>query len=148
MSYPANPINVYTCQQCNGQIVTIDRHEGVTPSMLRCRASKGCNGTMLSAFYSVPQDLKPDYEWRKPTKGEYYRLDIETRRDHVDRGGLLLYPLDLSTEERRPARSVDMHKLKIEARYRKLLRKVRIRTLKAMTGRRLTAQEMARMASI
>ena len=31
--------NIYTCPKCGGQTVTIDVDEGVTPFMLRCRAT-------------------------------------------------------------------------------------------------------------
>ncbi len=84
--------NVYICPSCAGQIVTIDREEGVTPFMLKCRAEDGChNGMMQSCFYIVPDDCpEPQWEWYKPDKAEYDELDEYTRRDHVDRGGLLL----------------------------------------------------------
>jgi len=43
--------NMYTCDECKGTIVTIDREQGVTPFALACRATEGCRGTMTSAFY-------------------------------------------------------------------------------------------------
>jgi hypothetical protein len=93
--------NVYTCDSCKQWIVTVDREEGVTPMMLRCRATKDCNGTMFSAFYQVPAELQgaqPTYEWRKPETGEYLRSDPATR-EHVDRGGLLIYPINRLTPQ-------------------------------------------------
>lgn len=93
MSYPTNPINVYQCEKCGGETVTIDREEGVTPFMIRCRANTECGGMMNSTFYMASQDLTPKFEWRKPTPVEYEKLDKATRKDHVDRGGLLLYPI-------------------------------------------------------
>jgi hypothetical protein len=96
MSYPNQPINVYTCTKCTGHIVTIDRETGVTPVMVRCRATEGCGAMMHSAFYSVKAGLTPAWEWRKPTPEEYKKLDYATRIDHVDRGGLLLYSIGKS----------------------------------------------------
>lgn len=89
------PINVYVCQKCRQGVVTIDRDEGATPFLIRCVSSKGCDGMAQSELYSVPQDLVPTYEWRKPTSTEYKKLDKVTRKDHVDRGGLLLYRIAL-----------------------------------------------------
>lgn len=141
MSYPQNPINVYICEVCAGHTVTIDREPGVTPFMLRCRATKDCGGSAFSQFYSVPQDLTPSYEWRKPTKTEYFQQDKETR-EHVDKGGLLVYPLDLSKEDR-PAKRVVATPLKQQRLARKLNRQQLIRAAKALAGRRLTPDELA-----
>lgn len=94
MSYPQKPINVYQCEKCGGETVTVDREEGVTPFMIRCRADAKRGGMMSSTFYMAPQDLAPTYEWRKPTPAEYKKLDKATRKDHVDRGGLLLYRIE------------------------------------------------------
>lgn len=139
-----NPLNCYTCTTCGGQIVTVDRDEGVTPFMVRCRVRKGCSGTMHSSFYTnVPASLQPEYEWRKPTKTEYLRLDKATRVDHVDRGGLLLYPLDCSKEERPALRIPSMRSIKTARETRKRERKEMIRTAKVMLGGRLNAEEMA-----
>lgn len=87
-----NPINRYDCPKCGGFIVTIDRNAGATPAFLRCRASKDCHGDMVSSWYRVPQNLVPAYEWRRPTKGEYLRMH-PAMREHVDRGGLEIYPI-------------------------------------------------------
>lgn len=85
-------VNVYICESCAGSTVTIDRENGVTPFLIDCQI-KGCNGVARSSFYAVPQELIPQYEWRKPTKTEYYQLPVSTRREHVDRGGLMMYPI-------------------------------------------------------
>lgn len=77
-------INQYTCQECGGVITTIDRAVGVTPFMLLCRATSGCQGSMHSSMYRVDQDLVPDYEWYKPKK---LPRDPEMR-DYIKRGGL------------------------------------------------------------
>lgn len=79
--------NVYTCRVCTGEIVTIDREDGVTPFALACRATDSCRGMMTSAFYKCNQSLVPAFEWYKPSsmKG----LD-DGAREHVQKGGLLL----------------------------------------------------------
>lgn len=59
---------------------------------------------MQSAFYQVDQSLAPEWEWRFPTKTEYYQLPIAVREDHVDRGGLRLYPLRPPAEREKPKR--------------------------------------------
>lgn len=84
---PAEPgrINQYTCQTCGGEIVTIDRHEGVTPAMLACRATPGCEGSMWSHRYQVDKTLTPGWEWYMPEK-----LPKGVMREHVQMGGLLL----------------------------------------------------------
>src|SRR5215475_4733819 len=97
------PINCYICQKCGGSIVTIDREGGVTPSILSCLASKGCDGIMQSSFYMADQNLTPDYEWRRPTKGEYLRMRAPVR-EYIERGGLDLYPVRPAPERERPKR--------------------------------------------
>jgi hypothetical protein len=86
--------NVYTCQKCGGFTVTVDVDEGVTPFMLRCRASGregDCDGTAYSAMYPEgprPKHIPPPaWEWFKPTGSEYRKLSA-AMKEHVDRGGL------------------------------------------------------------
>ncbi len=87
---PINGINQYTCDECRGTIVTVDRDEGVTPFMLGCRAKPGCTGLMRSSFYSLPTIPRPSWEWYKPQfEEELKKLDHQTR-EHVKLGGLLL----------------------------------------------------------
>lgn len=85
--------NLYRCERCNGTIVTIDRDDGTTPMMLRCRARIDCDGMMQSSWYQGMADLVPSFEWRKPTKNEYRKMSA-AMRDHVDMGGLDLYPIE------------------------------------------------------
>lgn len=126
-----NPINRYECPQCGGFIVTIDRDEGVTPFMLRCRASKDCNGMMQSCFYQADQSIVPSWEWRKPTKTEYFQLDLATRRDHVDRGGLLLYPIRPPAEGEHPKSEAVPKKRGRSAKRRRMRDRANTRELMA-----------------
>lgn len=82
-------INTYTCERCSGHIVTSNPRGLVTPAFLRCRATPGCNGTMHSRWYRVPQDLVAGWEWyQPPLKG----LSREMQ-DHVKNGGGVLRPV-------------------------------------------------------
>lgn len=88
--------NVYTCSKCGGYTVTVDLDEGVTPFMLRCRASGkegDCDGMAQSAMYpngprpaSIPP---PAWEWYSPDIKELARSS-PAMRDHAQRGGLFL----------------------------------------------------------
>lgn len=89
------PLNRYTCRKCGGKIVTQDVDEGVTPFMLRCRATKGCIGSMESSCYrGVGADEVPDFIWRKPTPEEYRRATVDMK-DHFDQGGLDIFPSEI-----------------------------------------------------
>ena len=77
-------INQYRCELCGGVITTIDRHEGVTPMMLACRATEGCPGTSWSRGYTVDQTLTPDYEWYRPAK----LPKNHEARQYIEMGGL------------------------------------------------------------
>jgi hypothetical protein len=77
-------INIYTCNKCFGQIITIDSACGVTPFMLACRATKDCDGDMMSAGYMVDQNLKPTYEWYKQNS----IMATRATREHIRKGGL------------------------------------------------------------
>lgn len=86
--------NVYTCKKCGGYTVTVDVNEGVTPFILRCRASGkegDCDGDAYSAMYpDGPRPARippPAWEWFKPTGSEYNKLS-RAMKEHVDRGGL------------------------------------------------------------
>ena len=70
------------------RIVTIDRDDGITPFMIRCRHPR-CKQRAYSQMYAVDQKLKPTYEWYRPDADEIAELDKATRT-HVERGGLLL----------------------------------------------------------
>lgn len=85
-----NRINVYTCEECGGETVTIDVHEGVTPFMLRCRATGkegDCDGAAYSCMYRVHGKPIPKWEWFKPIGSEYNKLSRDMK-EHVDKGGL------------------------------------------------------------
>lgn len=82
-------LNSYRCDTCEGLIVTIDRDEGVTPFMLRCRVTEKCGGSMTSSFYKLHAPGEPTWEWRKPTEAEIQRASTGLR-GHYEQGGLLL----------------------------------------------------------
>lgn len=82
--------NIYACNKCGKTIVTEDLDEGVTPFMILCRATKDCNGFMLSKMYPKGINKDPDYVWRKPTKQEYKKASA-ARKNHYDRGGLDIF---------------------------------------------------------
>jgi hypothetical protein len=88
---PPNRINIYVCEKCGGNTVTIDIHEGCTPFMLDCRASGkegDCDGMAQSSFYRVsPLSPEPQWEWFKPIEEDYDSLS-PAMRQHVDDGGL------------------------------------------------------------
>ena len=89
-------LNKYTCDKCGGSVITIDREAGVTPMFIACCAPSderlACMGRMASSMYRGVGG-EPSFEWRKPNADEYSALDRSTREDHVDRGGLLIYPI-------------------------------------------------------
>lgn len=89
-------INQYTCEVCGGVITTIDRDEGTTPYMLRCRATHGCPGSARSAMYRVDQTLTPDHEWYRPDKPPR----DPAMRQHVELFGLLIRPIDANGNPR------------------------------------------------
>jgi len=91
----AGAINGYNCTTC--QKLTMVQHldAGVTPAFMACLATPGCDGTGESIRYPN-QDNIPDrvraavrFEWYRPTKRQFNKLDDETKT-HVARGGLLL----------------------------------------------------------
>lgn len=81
--------NRYTCNECEGSIVTEDVDKGVTPAFIGCRAAEGCEGTMGSAFYHEDPDTPPDGEWYRPPR-ERLETMSEEEREHVMKGGLVL----------------------------------------------------------
>lgn len=84
-------LNRYTCDICEHSIVTVDRQPGVTPMFLSCKSGTKCSGMMRSAGY-VGVTGEPTYEWRKPTPAERKKLS-PAMQEHVDLGGLCLYPI-------------------------------------------------------
>lgn len=84
----ANPINVYTCEVCSGETVTIDVDEGVTPFYLDCRATKGCSGIARSSMYRPRAGhASPTWEWYRPTQKQA-RKSGAAMAEHVRLGGL------------------------------------------------------------
>ena len=82
--------NIYVCETCKGHIVTVDRDDGVTPFMLRCRATPECTGMMKSSLYRVfDQDIGADHEWFRPDAHSTMLLGRGTQ-EHVEKGGLIL----------------------------------------------------------
>lgn len=89
--------NIYVCDKCFGHIVTADLCEGVTPFIVKCRATPGCDGSMQSSMYRVfDQRMRPTFEWYRPAPAEIADLKPGAK-EHVDKGGLLLR-LVLSTD--------------------------------------------------
>lgn len=84
-------INIYVCDVCKGNMVTIDRDDGTTPFMTSCKAKYGCEGPMVSSMYRVDQTLRPTHEWYAPTVLDHLR---PAERQHVEMGGLLLRRVD------------------------------------------------------
>lgn len=91
--------NHYTCEQCGRVTISRDDDEGVTPFMVRCRASRGCEGAAISGMYRGSQDEMqvPHIIWWKPkTDVELedairdYTYSVRAQmREHVRKGGLL-----------------------------------------------------------
>ena len=94
----SNKINVYVCDTCKHNVVTVDRDEGVTPFMTSCTE---CGKPAYSCFYKVPQDLTPTIEWYKPTDQELAAMksepELEDLVDHVKKGGLMTREIGGST---------------------------------------------------
>jgi len=82
--------NLYTCDTCRGEVVTIDTDKGVTPFMISCRATPGCKGFMQSSFYHCDPSRVAQFEWYRPETIEGF--DPATK-EHVMKGGLLLRPM-------------------------------------------------------
>ncbi len=80
--------NIYTCEKCLDHIVTVDIDDGVTPFMIDCRCTEGCDGMMTSSMYRVfEQKMKAGWEWYRPVDTE--GMGAWTK-DHVEKGGLIL----------------------------------------------------------
>jgi hypothetical protein len=85
--------NLYTCDTCGGRVTTVDRHEGTTPALMACRASRNCSGAMRSSFYVLPPDApKPSYEWFRASRQQVRRMERSHRgaAEHHASGGLFL----------------------------------------------------------
>lgn len=61
---------------------------GVTPFMVKC---ENCGGMASSKFYRVQDYLEPTHEWYRPAS----LAGVDQRYyDHLERGGLILRPID------------------------------------------------------
>ena len=67
-------VNLYRCDRCNESIVTVDRDLGVTPYLLRCVVTNGCDGLMRSEFYRIDQSLPPTWAWHTQAGTEVLKL--------------------------------------------------------------------------
>lgn len=93
------PFNHYTCELCRMVTVSKDLADGVTPFLVKCHATVGCEGLAQSSVYRGPQneDQKPHILWYAPTPDELtaYVRDLDPLRqaevrEHVSKGGLLM----------------------------------------------------------
>ena len=94
------PFNHYVCQRCRQTTVTKHEDDGVTPFLLGCRATPGCNGTAQSSFYRGPQDPNQNVHgiWFRPKNAmalkkellKFHRRFRAEMREHVEKGGCLL----------------------------------------------------------
>lgn len=90
-------INLYTCEACRKVTVAIHRDAGVTPFMIGCRRTAGCQGNAVSSFYppQLPATLVPhlvffrcvDEDDLVVTLRKYPRRFRREMRDHHEQGG-------------------------------------------------------------
>ena len=92
MPEKAGLINRYTCPKGHS-IVTVNRDDGTTPLLIRCR-EEGCNEMAKSEWYDVDPTLKPTYEWFKPNAGEMAALESASLHQHARMGGLILRKIE------------------------------------------------------
>lgn len=82
---------IYTCTTCGRQVVTRLTDAGVAAMHIQCRATVGCEGTMIfdqSSRSGV--ELPHSHEWFRPE----ISADMPARVvDHVKRGGLVIRPV-------------------------------------------------------
>jgi hypothetical protein len=92
--------NHYRCQACGCVTITKHREPGVTPFMLKCYVTPGCEGVAYSGFYRGSQDprQRAHVTWIRMATPEALEAwlakipeaDREWYRDHHDKGGCLL----------------------------------------------------------
>ena len=100
MSEKANKINVYTCEQCGHEHVTVNAVDGVTPFMIRCRDTIACQkGECYSAMYRCDQNRRPSWEWYRPDEAELEDATWDVI-EHVRRGGLMIRRIDAAQAEK------------------------------------------------
>jgi hypothetical protein len=97
----AGQYNAYICQKCDKGFLTLDVDPGVTPFMIQCLATEGCNGMAHSQMYpegDPPADLgEPIIYWVKPTDTEFAKLP-PLLVEHVEKGGLLMKATDAAPD--------------------------------------------------
>lgn len=66
------PFNHYVCEKCRQTTITFHEDDGVTPFMLKCRATPNCQGVAYSSFYRNSQDPAqvPHVIWYRPATPE------------------------------------------------------------------------------
>jgi hypothetical protein len=92
---PKGRKNLYTCDICRGEVVTLDLDEGTTPFMLSCLATPKCQGLMQSSFYQCDPLRPHQYEWVKADHLEEYDPNMQ---EHIRKGGLVLRRREVALE--------------------------------------------------
>jgi hypothetical protein len=110
-------VNIYTCDKCGNQTITVHADEGIAPVLIGCDKCK--NGDSQSHFYNVPQNLKAKYEWFKPLTDAEIKEQIkweaktfhnsipdepiefcfENTKEYIRLGVLLLRPINGQSSE-------------------------------------------------
>jgi hypothetical protein len=80
-------INTYTCNTCDGVLVSEDVDAGTTPMFLACKVRMHCPGRMISAMYRCSQALTPEWQWYRPPTMAGLSPEMQ---EHVRAGGLVL----------------------------------------------------------
>lgn len=89
-------INAWACPDCKKLTVVLHQDAGVTPMLLGCRMTEGCEGQAFSLGY--PPNPPPRvvaavrYVWYRPSKKEFDTMSKEMRQ-HVSAGGLVIAPI-------------------------------------------------------
>lgn len=83
--------NVYIGEVCGHRLVTVHRDPGTTPMFLTCE----CGEQLHSTGYA-PTTLEPVMEWYRPSPDD--RSLSAAKREHVALGGVLLRPIERTTE--------------------------------------------------
>jgi len=93
--------NIWVCETCGHMIVCVHRDAGTTPMFLSCK-DRGCDcdGFAASMMYRLGEleTMEPQFEWYKPTSLELQLLN-PTMRDHAERGGLLIRPIETKKQK-------------------------------------------------
>lgn len=86
--------NAYRCGSCERWTVVVHRDPGITPMLIRCKATIGCNGGAMSVGY--PEGRTPKkfidackHEWYRPESDDPI-LNNEEMRTYIENGGVAL----------------------------------------------------------